>query len=113
MLKAGAVRVVGLQAGVQRILAGMTKWRVAEVMRQGNRFDQVFIELQRAGDGTPELRNFQRMREPRAKQIALMVQKYLGLVDQAAKRGAMHDAVAVALKVGARRRRKFGVSAAP
>ena len=37
------------------------------------------------------------MGEPRAVQVALVVDEHLGLVDEAAERGGMHDAVAVAL----------------
>ena len=98
-------------AGVQSVLPGMAKRGVAQVVRQGNGFDQVFVELQRARHGAAQLRHFQRMREARAKQVALVVQKDLGFVDQAPKRGAMHDAVAVALKLGTRGRR--GLRKAP
>ena len=48
------------------------------------------------------------MRQAGAKQIAFVVQKNLCFVDQAAKRGGMHDAVAVALKQIARRCFGFG-----
>ena len=36
--------------------------------------------------------------EAGAKQIAFVVEEHLGFVDQAPKRGGMHDAIAVALK---------------
>jgi hypothetical protein len=48
-----------------------------------------------------ELRHLQRMRQPGAEQVALVVDEDLGLVDQAPERGAVHDAVAVALVFGA------------
>jgi Holliday junction resolvasome RuvABC endonuclease subunit len=51
------------------------------------------------------------MRHAGAKQIAFMVQKDLGFIDQAAKRGGMHDAVAVALKHISRR--CFGLCKTP
>ena len=73
VLEPRALGVVTLQASIQRILPGMTKRRMAQVVRQRNRFDQVFIELQRAGDGAPQLRHFQRMRQPGAEQVALVV----------------------------------------
>ena len=59
VLKAGAVRVVVFQAGIQRILPGMAERRVAQVVCQGNRLDQIFIELQGAGNGAAQLRDFQ------------------------------------------------------
>jgi hypothetical protein len=48
------------------------------------------------------------MREPGAKQVAFMVQKNLGFVDQTPEGRAMNNAVAVALVVIARRRICFG-----
>jgi hypothetical protein len=50
----------------------------------------------------PELRHLQRVRQPGAEQVALVVEEDLGLVDQAPERRAVHDAVAVALVLGAR-----------
>ena len=52
------------------------------------------------------------MRQPGAKQIAFVVQKHLRFVDQPAKSGRMHDAVAVALEVRSRRRDRLGNTAA-
>jgi hypothetical protein len=52
------------------------------------------------------------MRQPSAKQVALVVQEYLGLVDQAPKGRGMNDAVAVALVLGAGRRGWLGVAPA-
>lgn len=52
------------------------------------------------------------MREPRTEQIALMVEEYLGLVDQPPERGGMHDAVAVPLVFRTRRRRRLGMAPA-
>ena len=109
VLKPAVVR----HADVQRILIGVAKRGVAQVVGQGNRLNQVFVQVQRSGDGPAQLRHFQRMGEPGAEQVTLVVQKHLGFVDQAAKRGRMDDAVPVALKVGAGRRRCFKEAAAP
>ena len=62
------------------------------------------LRPQGARDRAAELRHFERMREPRAEQVAFVVQEHLRLVDQPAKRRGVHDAVAVALELGARRR---------
>ena len=80
---------------VQRVLSGMAEGRVAQVVRQRDGFDQVFIELQLARHRTRQLRHFQRMRQPRAEQVAFMVDEDLRLVDQPAEGGAMHDAFTV------------------
>ena len=108
VLKTSAGGVECSQADMQCVLASVAEWRVAQVMRQGDGLNQIFVEIQTAGDGPAELRHLKRMRQPGAKQIALMIQKDLGFINKAAKRGAMHDAVAVALKLGARWRWRFG-----
>jgi hypothetical protein len=89
----------------------MAEGRVAEVVRQRDGFHQVFVQAQRPRDRTRQLRHFDRVREPRAEQVALVVQEHLGLVDQAAEGRGVHDAVAVALEVGARRRGRLGMAA--
>ena len=99
-------------AGIERVLARVAERRVAEVVRQGDRFHQVLVEPQRARDRAAELRDLQRMREPRAEQVAFVVQEDLGLVDQPPERGGMHDAVAIALERVARRRRRFRMAPA-
>ena len=90
---------------VERILPGMAKRRVAQVVRQRNRLHQVFIEPEGTGDRAPQLRHLQRVCQPRAKQVTFVVQKHLRFVHQPTKCGAMNDAVAVALVLAARGRR--------
>ena len=104
--------VGGAQAVVERVLAGMAEWRVAQVMRQRDGFDQIFIQPEFAGDRAAELGHFERMGQPGAKQVALVVQEDLGLVDQAPERRAVDDAVAVALELIARGGRGLGVTPA-
>ena len=93
-------------AVVERILPGVAEGRVAEVVGQRDGFGQIFVQPQRAGDGAGKLRYLQRMREPGAEQVALVVQEHLRFVDQPPERGGVHDAVAVALEVVARGRRR-------
>ena len=69
-------------AFVERILAGVAEGRVAEVVREADRFGQVFVEAQGARDGARDLRHFERMREPGAEQVALVIDEHLGLVDR-------------------------------
>ena len=103
---------VARHAFVQRVLAGMAERRVAQVVRQRDRLDQVLVQPQRPRDRTAQLRHLDRVREPRAEQVAFVVQEHLRLVDQPAERGGMDDAVAVALELGAGRRRRLGMAAA-
>ena len=88
-------------AGIEGVLPGMAKRRMAEVMCQGNCLDQVLVQTQISGDRSPHLRDFQGMREARSEQISLMIQKHLGLVDQATEGRAVNNAVPITLVVGA------------
>ena len=45
-------------AGIERVLPGMAKRRVAQVMGQGDGFHQVFVQAQGARHGTAQLRHF-------------------------------------------------------
>ena len=98
-------------AFVQRVLACVAERRVPEVVRQRNGFHQVFMQAQRPGDGARQLRHLQRMRHPRAKQVAFVVDEHLRLVDQPPERGGMNDAVTVSLEFVARGRGRRGVKA--
>ena len=93
----------------QTILARMAEGGMTQVVGQADGFDQILVELQGPGDRAAQLGHLQRMRQPRAEQVAFMVDEDLGLVDQAAERGGMDDAVAVALEGVARGRRRAGV----
>ena len=70
-------------------------------MRKTDGLDQIFIQSQRASDGAAQLRDFQRMGKPRAKQVTLMIYKNLGLVDQAPKGRRVNNAIAIPLIVAA------------
>ena len=91
----------GLHAGVERILPGVAEGRVAQIMRQRNGLGQVFVEIQLARDGTRDLRDFQAVGEPRAKEIALVIDEHLRFVLQSAKGAGVNNAIAVALKFAA------------
>ena len=77
-------------------------------MREGDGFDQVFIEAQVARDGAAHLRHFQAVRQARTEQISLVIEEHLGLVFKAAESRGMDDAVAVALELAARGVRRLG-----
>ncbi len=80
----------------------MAKRGVAQVVRQRDGLDQIFVELQRAGNAAPQLRDLERMGQARAEQVAFVVQKHLRLVDQAPECRGMDHPVPVALKSGPR-----------
>jgi hypothetical protein len=83
---------------------------MTQVMRQCNGLNQVFVESQVASNGATQLSDFQRMGQPRAEEIALVVQKNLSFVNQPAKSRRVHDPVAVTLKSRARGCRQFGIT---
>ncbi len=80
---------------------GMAEWRVAEVVGQADRLGQRLGKRQRIRDRAADLRDLERMREPRAVHVAFVIDEHLGLVDQAPEGARMHDAVAIALELAA------------
>ena len=112
VLEALAIRADLQQAVVERVLSGMAERRVPDIVSQCDGFDQVFMQTQRSGDRAGNLRHLERVRHAGAKQVAFVVEEDLRLVDQPAKRGAVHDAIAIALERIATRRVGLGVPAA-
>ena len=105
-----------LQAAVERVLADVAERRVAEVVAEPDRLDQVLVERQRPRDGARDLGDLERVGQPRAVVVAARRHEHLGLVLEPPKRLAVHDPVAVALKrraqaavgLGDRPRRRVG-----
>ena len=97
-----------LHAGVERLLPRVAKGRVTEIVGKGHGFGKVFVEMQRAGDRAGDLGHLDAVGQPRAKQVAFMIDENLGLVFKPPEGRAMHDAVAVALEFAARQRRRLG-----
>src|SRR5450631_2466223 len=72
---------------------------MADIMHQGQSFDQINIQSQLCGDGARDLCDFNRMSEPVAKMIGVAAGEDLSLGLKAAKGAGVNDPVAVALKV--------------
>ena len=83
---------------VERLLAGVSEGRVAEVVSEPDRLDEILVQPQRAGDTPGDARRLQRVREPGAEMVSLRVDEDLRLQAQPAERLRVHDAVAVALE---------------
>jgi hypothetical protein len=83
--------------------------RVAEVVREADRLGERFIQPQRPCDRTCDLRDFDRVRQPRPVEIALVIDEHLRLVDEPPERGRMNDSIAVALVLAAQDRRRLNV----
>ena len=75
------------QGCVERALAGVAERRMAEIVRQRQRLGEVLVEAERARQRAGDLRHFQRMGEPRAVVVALVIDEDLRLVRQPAERG--------------------------
>ena len=86
------------QAAVERLLADVPERRMAEVVAEPDRLDQVLVEPQRAGDGARHLGDLERVGQPGPVVVAARRDEHLGLVLEAAERLAVDDPVAVALK---------------
>src|SRR3954453_5028772 len=89
---------IGKHLVIERLLAGMTERRVAEIMRQRQRLGEVLVEAESARDGAGDLRDFDTVGQPRAVMVALVIDEDLSLVLEAPERGRMNYAIAVALK---------------
>jgi hypothetical protein len=79
---------------------------MAEIVRQGERLDQIGVQSKLRGDGARNLRDFNGVRQPVAEVVGVTPRENLRLRFQPAKGARMDDAVAVALKavaVGVRR----------
>src|SRR5262249_46798711 len=50
-------------AVVERVLARVAERRVAEIVREADRLDEILVERQRARDGPRDLRDLERVRE--------------------------------------------------
>src|SRR5437773_2690535 len=91
----------GRSAGVSRparvddALAGVTKRRVSEIVAERDGFGQLLVQPQHLGDRPRDLRDLERMRQPRAVVIAGRREEDLRLVLQPAKRLAVDDAIAI------------------
>ena len=76
----------------------MAEWRMTEVVRQSNGFDQVFVKLQITGDRAANLRHFQAVSQTGAEQISFVIDENLRLVFKSAESGGVNNAITIALK---------------
>jgi hypothetical protein len=91
------------QAGVQGRLADMAEGRVAEVVAEPDRLDQVLVQAQRPRHGSRHLRDLEGVGEPCAVVVALGGDEHLRLVLEPAEGLGVDDPVAIALERGAQR----------
>ena len=102
----------GVERVVERLLAGVTERRVAGVVAEADRLDEVLVEPQRAGDDPRDRGRLERVRHPRPVVVALRVDEDLRLSLQAPERLRVDEPVAVALERRADAARLLGLGAA-
>ena len=83
-------------------LSDMNAWspEIAKVMAEADGFGEVFIQVQRAGDGAGDLGDFQCMGQAGPVMVAQWCNENLSLMFQPAEGFRVQDAVAVALESG-------------
>ena len=86
---------------VQGLFARVGEGGVPDIVRQGERFGEVFVQSEGTGNGPRNLRNLNRVGEPIAKMIGEGGSKDLGFIFQAAECPGMNHAVTVPLKQAA------------
>ena len=74
------------QQFVKHLLACMSERRMPEIVTHGDRFGEILVEPQCAGDRSGDLRDLKRVRQPRAVVIALRCKKHLRFMLQPAER---------------------------
>src|SRR4051794_30089575 len=97
----------GGEAAIERALAGMTEGRVSEVMSKRQRLRQILIEAKGARQRAGDLRDLERVGQPRAEMIALVENENLGLVTEPAEGAGMDDPIAIAAEIVAGRARRL------
>src|SRR5262249_56188756 len=84
---------------IECLLTRVTKWRMPDVMNEGERFSEIGIQAQRPGNGPRDLRDFYGVRESVAKMVGAPIGEYLRFIFQPSKCARVDDAVAIPLKI--------------
>ena len=93
---------------IQGIFAAVPERRMTKVMGQAQSFGQILVEAQCPSDRSPDLRNFDAVREPNAVMVAVGRHEDLRLVAQASKGDGVDDPIPVSLENIARTPRAAG-----
>src|SRR5579859_3335288 len=89
----------GAHLAVERPLAGVSKWRMPNVMHQRKSLSEVAVQTQRRSHGARNLRDLDGVRQPIAKMIGAAIRKDLRLILKPAKSPGVDHAIAIALKI--------------
>ncbi len=83
---------------VEDALAGMAERRVPEVVAERDRLGQLLVKVQHLRDGARDLRDLERVGQPRAIVVARRREEHLRLVLEAPERLRVNHAIAIALE---------------
>jgi hypothetical protein len=87
-----------LESRIERILTGVAKRRMAHVVAETDRLDEVFVEAKGPCDSSRDPGRLQRVSHTGSVVVARRIDEDLRLAFQPAERLGMQDAVAVALE---------------
>src|SRR5262249_12994821 len=110
MVKAVTVFTHG---GIKNALSGVAKRRMTHVMHEGQRLDEVFIELQLGGNRPRNLCNFNRVGKAVAKMVRVAAGKDLRFIFQSAEGPRVDYAITVTLKIVAIRMPRLRIPPSP
>lgn len=96
---------------VEGFFSGVPERRMAEIVDQGERFDEIGVESELGGDGAGDLRDLDSVRQAVAEVIGVTASEHLSLRFEASKRAGMDDAITIALKIVAIGVRRLGMAA--
>src|SRR5215211_6478886 len=99
------------ETDIERPFSGMPEGGMSKVVRERERFGQIFIQPEGSSQRTRDLSDLQRMSEPGAEMVAFVKNEHLRLMLEPAKGCGMDDAVAIAAKIVARRVGRLGMHA--
>ena len=91
-------KIVSRESFVEGAFSGMSERRVADIVDEGQGFDEVFVEVEGAGNGSCDLGDFQGVGETAAEVVREAAGEDLRFAGEATEGTSVQDTVAVALK---------------
>jgi hypothetical protein len=99
------------EAAIQCTFTGMPKWRMADVVNQGKRLSQIFVQAKCRCNRPRDLRDLNGVGQTAAKMIGRTAGKYLRLPREAPEGTGLHNALAIPLEGRTRGTERRGIDA--